>query len=46
MLKTKKFKVFTLDLGLSNQLQDPLTGNSKLEPFVGGSMYWKLGKKE
>ena len=46
MLRTKKFKVFTLDLGLSNQVQDPIIGTSKLEPFIGGSMYWKLGKKE
>lgn len=46
MLRTKKFKVFTIDLGLSNQVQDPIIGTSKLEPFIGGSMYWKLGKKE
>ena len=37
--------MFSLDLGVSNQIQDNLTGNSKLEPFIGGSMYWKLGKK-
>jgi len=46
LLKTKKQKMFSLDLGVSNQIQDNLTGNSKLEPFIGGSMYWKLGKKD
>jgi len=38
LFKTKKLNIYGLNLGLSNQL-------GEYKPFVGGSMYWKLGKK-
>jgi len=38
LFKTKKLNIYVLNLGLSNQL-------GEYKPFVGGSMYWKLGKK-
>ena len=38
LLKTKKMKVFGLNVGMSNQL-------GEYKPFVGTSVYWKLGKK-
>jgi len=38
LFKTKKMKIYGLNVGISNQL-------GEYKPFVGGSMYWKLGKK-
>ena len=38
LFKTKKMKIYGLNVGLSNQL-------GEYKPFVGGSLYWKLGKK-
>ena len=38
LLKTKKMNIYGLNIGLSNQLD-------QFKPFVGGSMYWKIGKK-
>jgi hypothetical protein len=38
LFKTKKLNIYGLNLGISNQL-------GEYKPFVGGSMYWKLGKK-
>jgi len=38
LFKTKKLNIYGLNLGVSNQL-------GEYKPFVGGSMYWKLGKK-
>ena len=38
LLKTKKMNIYGLNIGLSNQ-----TGQYK--PFVGTSLYWKIGKK-
>ena len=38
LFKTKKLNIYGLNLGISNQL-------GEYKPFVGGSMYLKLGKK-
>ena len=38
LFKTKKMKIYGLNVGISNQL-------GEYKPFVGGSLYWKLGKK-
>jgi len=38
LLKTKKMNIYGLNVGLSNQL-------GEYKPFVGTSLYWKLGKK-
>ena len=38
LFKNKKLNIYGLNLGISNQL-------GEYKPFVGGSMYWKLGKK-
>jgi len=38
LFKNKKMNIYGLNLGLSNQL-------GEYKPFVGGSIYWKLGKK-
>jgi len=38
LLKTKKMNIYGLNIGLSNQL-------GEYKPFVGTSLYWKLGKK-
>jgi hypothetical protein len=38
LVKTKKMNVYGLNIGMSNQL-------GLYKPFVGGSMYWKIGKK-
>lgn len=38
LLKTKKMNIYGLNVGMSNQL-------GEYKPFVGTSLYWKLGKK-
>ena len=38
LLKTKKMNIYGLNLGLSNQA-------GQYKPFVGTSLYWKIGKK-
>tara|TARA_B110000093_G_C12854887_1_gene360918 strand:- start:48 stop:737 length:690 start_codon:yes stop_codon:yes gene_type:complete len=38
LFKTKKMKIYGLNVGISNQF-------GEYKPFVGGSLYWKLGKK-
>ena len=38
LLKNKKQTIYGLNLGLSNQL-------GEYKPFIGGFIYWKLGKK-
>tara|TARA_B110000977_G_scaffold155297_1_gene197512 strand:- start:517 stop:1206 length:690 start_codon:yes stop_codon:yes gene_type:complete len=38
LFKTKKMNIYGLNIGISNQL-------GEYKPFVGGSLYWKLGKK-
>ena len=38
LVKTKKMNIYGLNIGMSNQL-------GQYKPFVGGSMYWKIGKK-
>jgi hypothetical protein len=38
LVKTKKMNIYGLNIGMSNQL-------GLYKPFVGGSMYWKIGKK-
>ena len=38
LVKTKKMNVYGLNIGMSNQL-------GLYKPFIGGSMYWKIGKK-
>lgn len=38
LFKTKKMKIYGLNVGVSNQL-------GQYKPFVGGSLYWKLGKE-
>ena len=38
LLKTKKQNIYGLNIGMSNQL-------GEYKPFVGTSLYWKLGKK-
>lgn len=37
LLKNKKRNIYGLNVGLSNQL-------GQYKPFVGGSLYWKIGK--
>ena len=38
LLKTKKMNIYGLNIGLSNQA-------GEYKPFVGTSLYWKIGKK-
>ena len=38
LLKTKKMNIYGLNIGLSNQA-------GQYKPFVGTSLYWKIGKK-
>ena len=38
LLKTKKMNIFGVNVGVSNQM-------GEYKPFVGTSIYWKLGKK-
>ena len=38
LLKTKKMNIYGLNIGLSNQM-------GQYKPFVGTSLYWKIGKK-
>ena len=38
LLKTKKMNIYGLNIGMSNQL-------GEYKPFVGTSLYWKIGKK-
>ena len=38
LVKTKKMNIYGLNIGMSNQL-------GLYKPFVGGSLYWKIGKK-
>lgn len=38
LLKTKKMNIYGLNIGLSNQ-------GGEYKPFVGTSLYWKIGKK-
>jgi len=38
LLKTKKMSIYGLNIGLSNQA-------GQYKPFVGTSLYWKIGKK-
>jgi hypothetical protein len=40
--KTKSDKMFGVDLGVTNNVLNPTTGQSALTPYVGGSMYWKI----
>jgi hypothetical protein len=40
--KTKSDKMFGLDLGVTNNVLNPTTGQSALTPYIGGSMYWKI----
>ena len=42
--KWKSDKMFSLDVGLRNDLLDVETGISKLYPYVGGSIYFRLDK--
>ena len=42
--KWKSDKMFSLDVGLRNDLLDAETGVSKLYPYVGGSIYFRLDK--
>ena len=41
--KTKKNKAFSLDLGVSNKIWNQETGQSSLTPYIGATMYWKIG---
>ena len=38
LLKTNKMSIYVLNIGLSNQA-------GQYKPFVGTSLYWKIGKK-
>lgn len=42
--KFKSDKMFSLDVGFRNDLLDEETGVSKLRPFIGGSIYFRLDK--
>ena len=42
--KFKSDKMFSLDVGLRNDLLDAETGVSKLYPYVGASIYFRLDK--
>lgn len=41
LLKTKSKRIYTLDVGLINNN----FGSQNIGIFIGGSMYWKIGKK-
>jgi hypothetical protein len=42
--KFKSDKMFSLDLGYRNDLLDKETGVSKLRPYIGASIYFRLDK--
>lgn len=44
--KFKSDKMFSLDVGLRNDLLDAETGVSKLYPYVGASIYFRLDNKK
>tara|TARA_A100001201_G_scaffold73387_1_gene66808 strand:+ start:6727 stop:7260 length:534 start_codon:yes stop_codon:yes gene_type:complete len=43
LYKTKNDKAFSIDLGVSNKIFNQETGESSLTPYIGGTMYWKIG---
>ena len=42
--KFKSDKMFSLDVGFRNDLLDKETGVSKLRPYVGGTIYFRIDK--
>ena len=44
--KFKNDKMFSLDLGFRNDRLDKETGISKLRPYVGGTIYFRLDNKK
>jgi len=44
--KFKNDKMFSLDLGFRNDRLDKETGVSKLRPYVGGTIYFRLDNKK
>ena len=43
LLKTKKDKIYQLNLGISNQ--QSTNGNNQIVPYIGGGVYWKIKLK-
>lgn len=43
LLKTKKDKIYQLNIGISNQ--QSATGNNQIVPYIGGGVYWKIKLK-
>lgn len=43
LLKTKKDKIYQLNLGISNQ--QSANGNNQIVPYIGGGVYWKIKLK-
>lgn len=43
LLKTKKDKIYQLNLGISNQ--QSTGGNNQIVPYIGGGVYWKIKLK-
>lgn len=43
LLKTKKDKIYQLNLGISNQ--QSINGNNQIVPYIGGGVYWKIKLK-
>lgn len=43
LLKTKKDKIYQLNIGISNQ--QSANGNNQIVPYIGGGVYWKIKLK-
>ena len=44
--KFKNDKMFSLDVGFRNDRLDEITGVSKLRPYIGGTIYFRLDTKK
>lgn len=44
--KFKNDKMFSLDIGFRNDRLDEITGVSKLRPYIGGTIYFRLDNKK
>lgn len=45
MIKDKKERIYRVSSGFENRVDDGGT-NGKLTPFIGGGVYWRIGRKK
>jgi hypothetical protein len=42
LLKTKKDKIYGVNIGVTQSTIDNISSSTEFTPFIGGSMYWKI----